>query len=87
MKQLSYNSQFSLTYNLLYKQQFNNEDLGWNNDVDFINNHIEGIILNDFCKFALLFTVTDLKKERNKSFHKNKSNHILKISILGYYHL
>ena len=47
-------SKIRKTYSSIYKNQFNKFDVDWNPDIDCIDNHIEGIILNDLCGFAIV---------------------------------
>jgi len=41
------------TYKSEYNSKFNKLDSEWRSDIDLIDNHIEGIILNDLCGFVI----------------------------------
>lgn len=47
-------SKIKKAYSSIYENQFNKIDSDWNHDADLINNHMEGIILNDLCGYAIV---------------------------------
>jgi len=58
-------NRISETYKSIYKSRFNKNDNDWRSDIDLIDNHIEGIILNDLCNYVI---VDGKISPRNDSF-------------------
>ena len=42
------------TYKSAYNSRFNKSDSDWRSDIDLIDNHIEGLVLNDLCNFVII---------------------------------